>query len=274
MSKTVFFITQLGNKDTEIRRRADDVEKGIILPAVDGLDIKVERADKQPTPGLITEQIIRLISSADVIIADLTGHNPNVYYELGVAHSLRKPVVLLADGTDSLTFDVKDERIVTIGDDGKIGVSEAEAAAHELRGFLDTVLEPDFVPTNVVTSAASSRSFDELAADDPERAELANVRETVEVNHAMLRSLVSGRTRVPDPDLRSLTQFVERFFTRPPSRFPLPEGLREGLITPNTSGAFDSWVDEIAGSVDDGWLVTSFRPNVVTREYGPDEAPF
>jgi hypothetical protein len=63
------------------------------------LDLLCERADKQAMTGLLTDKIARSINSADVIIADCTGANPNVFYELGIAHALGKPTVLLTADT-------------------------------------------------------------------------------------------------------------------------------------------------------------------------------
>lgn len=63
--------------------------------------------------GLITKDIFDCISSCTIVLADLTGANPNVYYELGVAHRERKPVILTAQhiGAD-VRFDVRQLRVI------------------------------------------------------------------------------------------------------------------------------------------------------------------
>ncbi len=67
-----------------------------------------ERADKQAMAGLLTDKIQRSITSADVIIADCTGANPNVFYELGIAHTLNKETILLtADTAEHAPTDVR-----------------------------------------------------------------------------------------------------------------------------------------------------------------------
>jgi nucleoside 2-deoxyribosyltransferase len=67
-----------------------------------------ERADKQAMTGLLKDKIARSINAADVIIADCTGANPNVFYELGMAHALGKETILLtADGAEATPTDLR-----------------------------------------------------------------------------------------------------------------------------------------------------------------------
>ena len=67
-----------------------------------------EHAQAQPIISDIWSEIER----SDLLIADLTGKNPNVYYEAGAAHSLGKPVILLAQSVDDLAFNLRDIRTV------------------------------------------------------------------------------------------------------------------------------------------------------------------
>lgn len=53
------------------------------------------RADDVFAPGAIVDDVLKSILKADYLVADLTGRNPNVYYELGFAHALKKPVILI-----------------------------------------------------------------------------------------------------------------------------------------------------------------------------------
>jgi tetratricopeptide (TPR) repeat protein len=75
--------------------------------------ISTLRADEITEPGRISLQVTESIKSADLIIADITGNNPNVMYELGYAHALEKTVVLLTQSVKDSPFDVKDFRQVT-----------------------------------------------------------------------------------------------------------------------------------------------------------------
>ena len=58
------------------------------------------------------EQVWRGISAAKVLVAELTTKNPNVFYELGLAHALEKPVVLVTSNTDDVPFDLRHIRVI------------------------------------------------------------------------------------------------------------------------------------------------------------------
>ena len=66
-----------------------------------------ERVDEQLYEGSIIERIYNQIDKADFVIADMTGRNPNVFYEVGYAHALGKRVVLLTKNADDIPFDLK-----------------------------------------------------------------------------------------------------------------------------------------------------------------------
>jgi uncharacterized protein (TIGR02996 family) len=74
------------------------------------IELQVFRADDISDPGRISMQVLDAIRESDMVIADLTGSNPNVMYELGYAHALEKTVVLLNQAVHESPFDVKDFR--------------------------------------------------------------------------------------------------------------------------------------------------------------------
>ena len=88
-----------------------------IRRAVNKLEISQQahlyRADEITTPGQISEQVKDAITSARVVIADITGVNPNVMWELGYADGLGKAIVILNQNTESSPFDMQDRRQVT-----------------------------------------------------------------------------------------------------------------------------------------------------------------
>src|SRR5690242_3669157 len=75
-----------------------------------GMPINCQRADEIADPGKITDQILAAIESADVLIADITGSNANVMYELGFGTALQKKTILLNQSVETSPFDVKDLR--------------------------------------------------------------------------------------------------------------------------------------------------------------------
>lgn len=58
------------------------------------------------------DQVWRGINAAKVLVAELTTKNPNVYYELGLAHAMHKPVVLVSANEDDVPFDLQHIRVI------------------------------------------------------------------------------------------------------------------------------------------------------------------
>lgn len=96
----------------------DDVYRfGIKEPAKE-LGILAERVDEQIYREGILDRIYRQIEIADIVIADMSGRNPNVFYEVGYAHAKDKLCILLTSNADDIPFDLKHRRHVVY--DGSI----------------------------------------------------------------------------------------------------------------------------------------------------------
>jgi len=104
MVERAFVIMQIGAKDSPERKRANEIYNYVIAPAVQDAGLDPYRADQDLTPGPITPKFLLELLRARVIIADLTGRNPNVYYELGIVHSFARPLISIADLASSLPF--------------------------------------------------------------------------------------------------------------------------------------------------------------------------
>ena len=122
--KICFVISPIGGEGTDIRHRANQVLRHVIEPAVKSFDYKAIRADAISTPGMITSQVIEHVLESSLVIADLTDHNPNVFYELAVRHLVRKPFIQLIDKNQNLPFDVAGARTIFF-DLSLDGVAEA-----------------------------------------------------------------------------------------------------------------------------------------------------
>lgn len=110
----------------------DALYTDVIRPTCEQFGLKAIRADDIYKSGLIINDIARSIEESAVIIADVTTDNPNVFYEVGYAHGIKKETILLSDRTrEKLPFDVSGFRTLfydnTIG--GKNDV-EARLRAH------------------------------------------------------------------------------------------------------------------------------------------------
>lgn len=85
----------------------------IYKPAIEKVGLKPVRADSEIFgAGKIMDQIWVGINAAKVLVAELTSRNPNVFYELGLAHALRKPVVLVSSNEGDVPFDLRHIRVI------------------------------------------------------------------------------------------------------------------------------------------------------------------
>lgn len=169
--KIAFVICPIGEPESETRKRSDQILKHVIEPPVSELGYKAIRADKISEPGIITSQIITHIMNDALVVADLTGHNPNVFYELAVRHSIKKPVVQLIQKGEKIPFDVSITRTIQI--DHK-DLDSVEEAKREL-GKQIRAVEKD--PTKVDSPISVAVDLQVLKqSDDPQRKALAELR--------------------------------------------------------------------------------------------------
>lgn len=90
-----------------------DYYEKIYKPAIEKAGLKPIRADADIFgTGKIIDQVWRGISDAKVLVAELTSRNPNVFYELGLAHALKKPVVLISSNENDVPFDLQHIRVI------------------------------------------------------------------------------------------------------------------------------------------------------------------
>jgi hypothetical protein len=83
--------------------------KKVIKTAVKRVHLKCQRADDIFSSVVIVQDVWTEINKARIVIAEMTGRNPNVFYEIGLSHSLRQPVILLSQREDDVPFLPKDE---------------------------------------------------------------------------------------------------------------------------------------------------------------------
>ena len=109
-----FYITPIGEPDSDQRRHADLFLSSIVEPALDEFKLRLVRADQISEAGMITRQVLEHIVYARLVIADLSFHNPNVFYELSFRHACRKPTVQLIRASERIPFDLEQYRTIKI----------------------------------------------------------------------------------------------------------------------------------------------------------------
>ena len=91
----------------------NDVYEYFVKPAIETqCGLHCERGDDVFGSNAIMEDIRRSIERARLVIADLTGRNPNVFYEVGIAHTLSKEVLLLSQSMSDVPFDLRHRRVL------------------------------------------------------------------------------------------------------------------------------------------------------------------
>ncbi len=84
----------------------------LIMPALERAGYDVKRADSDLDQQNVLKDVIRGIAHADLVIAELTSRNPNVLYELGISHALRRNTVLITQSMDDVPFDLRTYRVI------------------------------------------------------------------------------------------------------------------------------------------------------------------
>lgn len=112
--KKCFLICPIGEEESPARRRSDQLLAHILKPLLEAAGYEAQRADLMPMPGMITTQIVRAIDAAELVIADLTGANANVFYELAIRHATGKPYIQIIKAGENIPFDVHGVRTIQV----------------------------------------------------------------------------------------------------------------------------------------------------------------
>lgn len=104
--KKCFVVSPIGDPGSDIRKNADQLYQHIIKPVCEKCGFVAERVDEFNTSGSITQEILDALNDYDLVIADLTGHNPNVFFEIGYRTKSQKPIIHLKRRKEVIPFDV------------------------------------------------------------------------------------------------------------------------------------------------------------------------
>jgi hypothetical protein len=133
----------------------------IYEPGIVGADLTPSRADDVFRAGSVLQDIVELLYRSSVVLADISENNRNVHYELGLAHALGKPTVMVAPKTLPLFFDVGQERMLTYDkDDPFWGTQLRETIT---RALYETIQRPETaIPTAFMHIKPSRIETDEV----------------------------------------------------------------------------------------------------------------
>jgi hypothetical protein len=159
MPRTCFVVGPIGDEGSDTRGHADWLLDEIIAPVFSEhfKDFEVVRSDRISSPGMIDSQVINHVLDAELVIADLSAQNPNVFYELGLRHREQKPIIHMFLAGQELPFDVKPYRAIPFS----LRHPKQLAVARDLlKKAVEAVLDKDYTVENPVTRA---RGYAELS---------------------------------------------------------------------------------------------------------------
>lgn len=106
-AKPCFVICPFGPPESQQRKRSNMLLEYVITPAVREHGYAVVRADLSAEPGIVTVHVIQHLIEDALLVADITDHNPNVFYELAIRHSIRKPFIQVIREGDKIPFNIQ-----------------------------------------------------------------------------------------------------------------------------------------------------------------------
>ncbi|OVE81187.1 hypothetical protein BVY04_03890 [bacterium M21] len=166
--KECFIVTPIANKDSNTRRAADGVIEACIQPVLEKLGFIATAAHHVSATGSITKDVITRLLEADMVVANLTGTNPNVMYEVGIRHATGKPMIaIVEEGGENLPFDIADERTIFYVNDMR-GVEELRKS---LGPMVEKAAEEDFPADNPVTRVSKAQAYEKLLTAQDESGE-------------------------------------------------------------------------------------------------------
>jgi hypothetical protein len=163
-TKLCFVVGPIGDPGSDTRRHADWLLKGIIKPVFKYFpEYYVERADEIVSPGSINSQVITRLMNAPLVIADMSQHNANAFYELAIRHMVRLPTIHLIHKDWKIPFDVAPYRAITFARDD---YDEFEVAQAALKSAVEEAVKPGFQVENPVTHARGRTQIDQHATPE------------------------------------------------------------------------------------------------------------
>lgn len=189
-SKLCFVIAPIGDEGDEIRSRSDQVLTHLIKPAVGEFGYEAIRADQISEPGNITSQVIQHVIDDALLVADLTGRNPNVFYELAIRHAIRKPVIQIIQDGEIIPFDIAHERTI------KINHHDLDSVAHAKEEMIKQIKAVEANPTEVDTPISAAMEIQLLKRSD----------NPLEKSNAEIISMLQEIRSIVEPPASTLAQ--------------------------------------------------------------------
>lgn len=244
-----FVISPIGKEGTEEHSRYKEIFEYIIKKAIkdSGYELRVIRADDINRTGSFIKDILENLHNSFVVIADLTGQNPNVFYELGVRHCLSPRTILIAQSIDDIPSDLREYRTIVYDTSAK--------GAVQFQSRLSTYLEEIYKDSN----RPDNPVLDRLTGVLDNRIALLE-RENYDLKQQLSKVLQSGTKEIPKKPYANVNQRIERILKLKNAVWQILSGtiLREEqkFSFPATQGNFKLYFLLKGTKVLDIWYVS------------------
>jgi len=236
-AKSCFVIAPIGAEGTPTRKRSDQILKYVIRPAAEACGfVDPVRADQMLMPGIITSQIIERVLEDDLVIADLTGANANVFYELAIRHLIGRPVVQLIEKGEKIPFDVAASRTIEV--DHRDLDSAAQARLELERQIKAVMANPDLFE-NPISVTADLRAL--RKSGDPEQRSIAELSGAI--------SKIAADLAAVRHDINVLDRF--KIWEKLEARFSYIEAALQNVEGSTDLDDISSKLDELDSKLDD-----------------------
>jgi len=192
-----FFISPIGDADSAARKRSDGILNQVLRPSLTPEYVKeINRADDYHLPAEVTSEVVMRIRDSSLIVADVSDNNPNVFYELALAHALGKPTIIIKSVDSKLAFDISTDRTITYSNTIE---GTGELASHIKEAAEAIRQEPERINDNPVGRTINLGLL--KSSDDPEKVTLAQIARDIQD----IKRFLDDRK-----DLRILTSATDR----------------------------------------------------------------
>jgi nucleoside 2-deoxyribosyltransferase len=207
-----FVIMPFGDEATDPEQAAEWealyewIKRSVESVSVPGADERIvcHRADKEVRPGQIIAHVVENLLDADIVIADLSGQRPNVFYELGVRHALHSNTIIIAQRMEDIPFDLRGQRAFVYHNNNLTHLLKLQDHLTKAVGTITST--PDFID-NPVGSFLQRRKVEASLSESPSGydvmknmvAELASVKRGFEVVAEEVRRITRAVTAAEAP---------------------------------------------------------------------------
>ena len=227
-SKKCFVITPIGPVGSSVRRKVEGLIDEVIIPVMKEEQYEVEVSHRINDSGTMTAAIIERVYNSDLVIANLTGNNPNVMYEVALRHASAKPIIHITENVSELPFDINDQRTIEYTDDMSGALDLRDKLRMMVRNIDYTILA-----SNPVTDALVKKNLVNIPQE--KSIEIADMLNDMRNDIKNLKREFISRENITKTIGTTMPLTVDKVKIRPDI-----EGINRALIKSSTKSLINS----------------------------------